>query len=162
MLQCCWLFYCCWQKRLTWLGKKRWVVVGMTVLLGFGVLWYGWITLHIVPQLHRQGQGYMTSDWQQSETLAAVRSLPENTTLVTNQDMLVLLWTGRAAYPLKEIYLDQPLAEFSKYGEGELTNDKGQQLFRQNRATLVLFDTISDQFYGLYGEQTQERVQVLT
>lgn len=141
---------------------KKWMNVGINILLILGVLWYGWITLHIVPQYHRLGLGYLSQDWQQSDTLQAIQKLPPETVLVTNQEMLVLFWAGRTAYPVKEIYYGQPLPGFSRYGDGEDMKDAGQQLFRENRAVLVLFDTISDQLWELYGDQTPDRVQALT
>ncbi len=73
---------------------KKWINVGMNVFLILGVLWYGWITLHIVPQFHRLGLGYLSQDWQQSDTLQAIQELSPDAVLVTNQEMLVLF--GRA------------------------------------------------------------------
>lgn len=143
-------------------GKRTWLNTASFVMLGLAALWYGWITLHMVPQYHRQGLGYLSMDWQQSDTLKAVENIPADRALVTNQEMLVLFWTGRAAYPLKEIYQAEPSVEFYRYGDGWDMKDAGQVLFRDGKSYLVLFDTLPDQLWEIYGEQTPERVKVLT
>ena len=143
-------------------SKRKWVNTALVFVLGLSALWYSWITLHMVPQYHRLGLGYLSMDWQQSDTLKAVEQIPEDTALVTNQEMLVLFWTGRAAYPLKEIYAAEPSVEYYRYGDGWDMKDTGQVLFQDGKAYLVLFDTLSDQLWELYGDQTPERIRVLT
>jgi hypothetical protein len=147
---------------VSWVEKKRWITGLCGLILVFAILVYGIHSLHVVEQLHDKGMGYTSLEWQRSDTLQALKALPEDTTLVTNQDMLVLFWTGRTAYPVKEIYINEPYQTFSRYGDGDLSNDPGQSLFRQDQATLVLFDTITEQFSDIYGDQTAERVKIFT
>ncbi|GEM_PF-509922 len=147
---------------ISWLEEKRWITGLAGLILVLAILVYGLHSLHVVEQLHTKGMGYTSLEWQQSDTLQALNALPEDTTLVTNQDMLVLFWTGRTSYPVKEIFINEPYQTFSRYGDGDLSNDPGQSLFRQNKATLVLFDTITEQFSDIYGNQTAERVKVFT
>ena len=139
-----------------------WRKVATVLVLSLGVLWYGWITLHIVPQYHRLGLGYLSLDWQQSDTLKAVDKIPADQALVTNQEMLVLFWTGRAAYPVKEIYAAEPSVEYYRYGDGWDMKDAGQVQFRDGKAVLILFDSISDQLWELYGDQTPDRIMAMT
>lgn len=142
--------------------KARWGNTAIAIILSLGVLWYGWITLHIVPQYHRLGLGYLSVNWQQSDTLKAIEKIPADMALVTNQEMLVLFWTGRAAYPLKEIYAAKPSVEYYRYGDGWDMKDSGQVLFKEGEAALILFDTISDQVWELYRDDTPEWVKMLT
>jgi hypothetical protein len=69
--------------------------------------------------------------------------------------------TGRPSYAFKEIYQTHPLETFSAYGNGDISNDEPQRLFKDQGAALVLFDTIDDQFIELYGERTAERISAL-
>jgi len=74
-----------------------------------------------------------------------------------------LFLTGRTAYPYAEIYLNKPLVVYSEYGNGDLSSDNGQQrLFREHKAALVLFDSLSSQLESIYGDQTAQRIQNLT
>jgi hypothetical protein len=139
----------------TWLRR----VVVLALLAAFA--WYGVRSGRIVMQNFEEGLGYLSRSWQQSETIQAVLELPQSAVIVTNETNAILFLTDRLSYPVKEIYLDEPLQEFSAYGEGDLSQDEGQRIFREEGAPLVLFDTIDDQFYSLYGERTAERIGAL-
>ena len=115
----------------------------------------------IVRQNYEEGLGYLSRTWQQSETVQAVKQLPDNILIVTNETNAMLFLTGRLTYPLEEIYKPAGLDEFSTYGSGDLTDDESQRLFKDNGAALVLFDTIDDQLLGLYADRTAERISSL-
>jgi hypothetical protein len=140
----------------------RWLKFGLPLLLVLFAGAYGWRSMRIIKQNYDQGLGYTSSDWRGSDTIQALKGLPANQTIVTNETMAVLFLTGRNAYPYAEIYLDKPLATFSQYGSGDPSSDKGQQLFRENKAVLVLFDSLPSQLGSIYGDQTAERIQKLT
>ncbi|MDZ4159349.1 MAG: hypothetical protein U1B80_06120, partial [Anaerolineaceae bacterium] len=82
--------------------------LNQALLLGFTlfILWSGWRTVRIVQQNYELGIGFSAPVWRESPTLAAVQSLPKDTLIVTNEEMAVLYLTGRATYPLAEIYFD--------------------------------------------------------
>lgn len=126
------------------------------------VLVYAWTAKNTVSAIHENGLGYTAKEWRTSETIEAVKALSADENIVTNQDMAVLFWTGRVSYPVKEVYRLQPDVVFQRYGDGEISNDEGQRLFKENKAVLVLFDTIGDQLHEIYLDKTQERVQALT
>lgn len=90
-----------------------------------------------------------------------VRSLPADETLISNEEMALLYLTQHRVYPLAEIYADKPLFPFTRYGDGSHA-DMGQVQFKEQAADLVLFNSIYDQLRGLYHDDTQERIQVLT
>lgn len=133
----------------------RWVLIGVLLV---SMLWYGWRTFRIVQQNYGQGMGFTSVHWQESETVQAIRELPADAKIVTNEEMAVLFLTGRTSYPLAEIYFQKPLPVFYRYGDGDLTQDEAQRVFREDGAVLVLFDSIFDQLASLYGEYTAERV----
>lgn len=136
----------------------RWLLTGVLIL---GVVWYGWRTFRIVQQNYGQGMGFTSVYWQESETIQAVKQLPLDIKIVTNEEMAVLFLTGRASYPLAEIYFQKPLTAFHRYGDGNSERDEAQRLFREEGAVLVLFDTISEQMASLYGDRTAERIASL-
>ena len=141
----------------------RWLKFGLPLLLILFAGAYGWRSMRIVNQNYDLGLGYTSPDWRDSPTIQAMKALPADSTIVTNETMAVLFLTGRIAYPYAEIYLDKPLAIYSEYGNGDLSSDNGQQrLFRDNKAALVLFDSLSSQLESIYGDQTAERIQKLT
>ncbi len=113
----------------------------------------------IVRDYHRTGIGYLAQTWRDSRTLEMVRQLSASTPIISNETTAIMFLTGRAAYPLQEIYQDQPQTAFTSYGSGE---DPAQQIFREKGGALVLFrGTLNDDF-AMYGERTGERLQMLT
>jgi len=138
---------------------QRWLPGAAALALVVLVGWYGWRTARIVQQNYETGLGYLAPAWQQSETAAALRHLPPDAVLVSNEVTALLFLTGRRAYPLAEIYQNQPSAVFSRYGDGG--DDEGQQAFRQG-AYLVLFDTIENQLEPIYAQRSAGRVTALT
>ncbi len=142
-------------------GQAAWVRLGLAAALMVAGLWYARLSLPVAKQYARLGLGYNSAEWRGSELIQAVRALPEDTLIITNQETALLALTGRASYPLKEVYLNQGLSEFSRYGDGDLSQDPAQRLFREKGAALVLFDQIDDQLAELYGERTEERIRTL-
>ncbi len=140
----------------------RWLKFGLPVLLVLFAGAYGWRSMRIVKQNYDQGLGYTSSNWRGSPTIQAIKALPANRTIVTNETMAVLFLTGRTAYPYAEAYLDKPLAVYSQYGSGDLSSDKAQLLFHEKKAVLVLFDSLSSQLESIYGDQTAQRIEKLT
>jgi len=141
--------------------EKRWLKSAIVGFLFILALWYGARSVRIVAQNYEEGLGYLSRTWQESETVQAVKDLPQDVPLVSNETNAILFLTGKQAYPLKEIYTDEPLQDFIPYGEGDLQQDEGQYAFREQGAALVLFDTIDDQLIGLYEDRTAERIEVL-
>ena len=142
---------------------RRWLHLVLPLLVFLVCGWYGARTARIVRQNYGQGLGYTSRFWTQSETLAALNQLSAGQLIVTNEEMAVLFLTQRPAYPLAEIYYNQPLEQFSAYGQGEIpAADRGQLAFRDNGALLVLFDSIGSQLSGLYPARTTERIETMT
>ena len=128
---------------------------------GIFVLWYGWRSELIVKQYYKLGLGYTSVSWQESDTIAAIKDLPEDQLIVSNEQNAVLFLTDRIVYPFKEIYYDTPLDNYFVYGDGDLENDVGQIKFKEDGAALVLFDSIYFQMNELYGDNTDQRIDAL-
>ena len=140
----------------------RWLKFGLPVLLILFVGAYGWRSMRIINQNYDLGLGYTSPKWRESQTVQTLKAMPANSTIVTNETMAVLFLTGRIAYPYAEIYLNKPLAVYSEYGNGDLSTDTAQRLFREHKAALVLFDSLSSQLESIYGDQTAQRIRELT
>ncbi len=136
----------------------RWFPVVLVLLAG----WYGMRSVRIVGQNYELGLGYNSLAWQSSDTMEAVREFPEDTLIVTNEETAILFLTGRSSLAFQEIFQDHPVKDFNRYGDGALPLDDAQEAFRQDGAALVLFDSVFEQFEGIYGEQTPQRVENLT
>lgn len=143
--------------RNAWKGDRAFPVivslVALTSIVGFGV-----ITQDIVLGLHRTGLGYTGRDWQQSELIAAVRRLPPEVRVITNEPSAVTLLTGRTPYPVLEITQAKPASEFTALGTGSSVAD---QAFSRSGAVLVLFDTVDRQLGSLYGDLAMRRERIL-
>lgn len=142
-------------------STKKWARGFIVLVMGLLIVAYGWRSVRVVYQLHRDGQGYTAPVWQNSQTIQVLKDIPPDMFIVSNEANAVLFITGRPAYQFAEIYFDKPLEEFTSYGEEAGSTDTGQLLFREGKAALVLFDSIDDQLAGLYGDRSGERISTL-
>jgi hypothetical protein len=145
------LTFATWRKSLPM--RVGWVALLVLAIAGFSM-----ISQDTVLGLHRTGLGYTGRQWRGSETIAAVRRLPPDLSLVSNEPAAVLLLVGRAAYPMPEIEELRPLERFEPFGTG---SSPGEQAFREGKAVLVLFDTVEGQLRSLYGAGAQGRLAAL-
>ncbi len=113
----------------------------------------------VARDYHRTGIGYTAPAWRESGTIAALRQLPEDVPLISNETTAIMFLSGRPAYPLQEIYQTQPAQQFTAYGEGE---DASQRAFRDQNGALVLFYGTLEEDFAMYGERAGERIQALT
>ena len=88
--------------------------------------------------------------------MQAVRGLPKDTLIVTNEETAILWLTGRASYPIAEIFVNEPQTDFVMYGDGDWMDDSSEAIFRQGEAVFVQFDSLASQVAGLYGERSEE------
>lgn len=138
-----------------WRGSKL-LRFGWTALLLATLAGYAVISQDIVLGLHRTGLGYTGREWRNSPTIAAVRDLPPERSLISNEPSAVLLLTGRTPYSIFEIAQRSPVSEFTAFGSG---STEAEEVFRQGQALLVLFESIHDQFRALYQDRAAERFE---
>jgi Dolichyl-phosphate-mannose-protein mannosyltransferase len=93
----------CGAHRLVTDSQRR---LGARLLIIIAGMWFAVAQLlRVVPwvfEVHRNGQGYASAVWQQSEILARVRALPPATRIFSNGDDAIYLLTGRLAERLPE------------------------------------------------------------
>lgn len=114
--------------------------------------------LRIAQQDHQMGIGYTSPVWQDSTVIAVLKGIPRDIPIISNETTAIMFLTGRPAYPIQEIYQDQPLETFGPYGSGD---DEAQRLFREQDAALVLFEDNLAEDFAMYGERSDERIDAL-
>lgn len=135
---------------------KIWVqiVIGaMTLLFAGGYLL---LATDILSGIHRTGLGYTSKSWRDSETLQAIKDLPGETPLISNEPMPILLYYHIWPMEIEEISLSQPQDALLPFGNGGTTPE---EIFRVGVARLILFDTFESQVRSVYGDRHQERLE---
>jgi hypothetical protein len=109
---------------------------------------------------YRDGAGFTGVRWRNSGTIDDLKELSPDIPIITNEPAAVLFLTDRTAYEIDELYRTASLTDFTNYG-GEM-DDPVQQLFREDGAALVLFDSLYWQLYPIYDEETPQRLEEFT
>lgn len=133
-----------------------WKIAGLALISLF-VLGYAVDSADIVQGLHRTGLGYTAPRWQRSETIHAVRNLPADLSLISNEPMPILLYADRWPHPVAELEQNSP-SQFLRYGLG---TTEAEHLFEGGRTALVLFDSAAEEFERLYPGRGKERMAAL-
>ena len=117
----------------------------------------------IASQNAIDGLGYNSTAWKNSETIAYVReNIPEDKTIVTNEETALLFLLDRRTWPMHEVYVNEPDAEYYAYESGTaVETDSSRQTFRKGGAYLVVFDSFEDQMADIYRENTRDRMDKL-
>jgi len=113
-----------------------------------------------VRSLHNDGRGFTSKSWRASETIEALKGIPPETFLISNEEEAILFHTNRPAYDIPELRRSEPLPSFQRFGDDDESNV--QRLFREQGAALVLFHTINVHFYPLYHEDVDQRLKAFT
>lgn len=131
--------------------------------LAIGLVAYVPQTSALAEEYHQKGAGYSSAAWQASQTIQAVKQLPQDVPIISNESGAILFHTGRFALEISELYRasETSLASPSlRYGD-DLT-DPSQQLFHDGGAALVLFQpSFYWQLYEINPEQAEQRMEAL-
>jgi hypothetical protein len=115
-------------------------------------------TITLANTMRSDGGGYTSKTWRESPVIFAVRQLPENIPIVTNDPAAVLFLTSREAIWVSEALKIKEEHPENSYGKSQ--SNFGESVFR-NGGALVLFPGFYWQLEPLYGEQTQERLNAM-
>jgi hypothetical protein len=137
---------------------RKWVQAFTVVLLALIVSADSPVSL--IRDLNENGHGFTSLTWKKSQTIQAVKGLPEDTIIISNEEEAVKFLTGRVSYDLPETRRVEPLAEFYRFGEDR--TDDIQSIFVEKDAALVLFDSVYWELERIYAERTGERLSALT
>lgn len=91
-----------------------------------------------VAELSRGGTGYASFQWYDSEVMAALRQLPDDVDIYTNEPGAVYLYTGRGAHVLPNDYDPVTAQARPGYAEGVA---RLQKEILEGRAVLAVFDS---------------------
>lgn len=132
-----------------WLrNKNRPVVIVLTVLF-LSVAFYKQTIL--AEQWQRNGLGYASFQWYDSQAMAYLRDLPDDIKIYTNQPAAVYLYVERGAVVLPDRY--DAATDISREAEFEANLAIMHQEIQAGEAVLALFDR---------GEDVAEDVPALT
>ena len=122
-------------------GKYIWSRKLFLVVIILSMLWY-------LPQSYRQvlvvKNSITTTSflWENSETVMAIRSLPKDQPVISNDWELLMLWTNRPVYGFWNFFPTDPV-QTSIYGQN--INDPVQRVFCEQGAALVIFHDFNTQ-----------------
>jgi hypothetical protein len=109
----------------------------------------------LLSDLHDEGKGHTRAYWHQSELMEALKELPQDVPLISNETEAIILWADRRAYRIPELWNRTYVEPFTPFGADP--DDPVQEIFRDQGAALVLFNTVYWQFWVIYAGKADER-----
>ena len=113
------------------------------------VVWYFPQTRNEIEFYH-SGDGLTAYHWNTSETIQAVRDLPPDRPVISNDWELLLLWTGRPIYGLWNTFPSALPVQTATYGTNPA--DKAQSIFCEKGAALVIFNDFQSEYKNQIGD----------
>ncbi|MBN2676581.1 MAG: hypothetical protein JXR32_00790 [Anaerolineaceae bacterium] len=142
-------------------AKRKWLKTLIIAFSGLIIITQIAHGIQAVSAYPAEGLGYNTVSARQSQLYQSIRELPVDLLIVCNNPNIILFHTGRVAYPIVELYTDNPEWNFPVYGQGRNRTDQGQLAFEEGRAALVLLRDAYWEFQLVYGEKTDQRMLAL-
>ena len=139
--------------------KSQWLIVFPLLFAASMVVFNYPFAKSEVLSLHRYGKGYTSAAWQTSPTIEAVRVIHPDVPIITNESVVVLLYTDRYAYDLPQLYSFQPFEKNARVGVDRSNHTAA--IFREDGAALVLFNSIFKQLEPIYHDRTKSMVETL-
>lgn len=131
-------------------GKRLWFIKGgLLIIVLLTIRFFVISTFEAVEMLHTEGNGFTSRQYQQSEFLLKLDSLPADQPMISNSAAFVLFHTNR--FPLQVDQFHNRL-----YGSG---NAYGEKSFREKNAALII---LYPEFRNFYGEKSDQLLHSLT
>ena len=142
---------------------KNWLRVITLILFGIFSVYSLIRGARISQQNAIDGIGYNQAKWRESDLIDYLTKNEDiDQVIVTNEETALLYLSGRASWPIHEIYVSMPDAEYYAYGDESIGEfDAGRKAFIAGDALLVLFDTFEDQMAEIYGTDAASRIEAL-
>ena len=154
---CVMSFYAAWA---VW--QAAWFKGGLRLLQGLPwliailcVAWYIPQTRDEMKTFHA-GDGLTAYHWNRSELIQAVRALPADQAVISNDWELLQLWTGRPIYGFWNTFPSRPPIQISRYGSAPA--DPVQAVFCDKGAALVIVNDFRGQFQTQIGKTYDDQV----
>ena len=106
-------------------------------------------TLSSVKELNVNGKGFTSRQYQESEFLEKLTTLPSDQIMISNSAAFVLFHTNRFPYPIEQFH-------GKLFGSG---NSYGEKPFREKNAALII---LFPEFRNYYGENSDQLLKTLT
>lgn len=143
-----------WQT--AWFRENRRLLQALPWLVGIlCVYWYIPQTRESV-ELYHPGRGLTAYHWNRSEIIQAVRDLPADTPVISNDWELLLLWTQRPIDGFWNTFPSDLPIQTTAYGTNP--GDHVQSVFCDQGAALVIFNDFPTQFTDKVGETAQDKI----
>ncbi len=113
-----------------------------------------------VLSLSREGRGFTSLAWQTSPMIEAIKEINPRVPLITNESVAILLYTNRSAYDFHPMFSEQPVELNNRFGDD--TSEDAANIFREEGAALVLFDSIFWQLEPLGHDRAKAKIEALT
>jgi len=148
---CVMCFYAAWAVwQAAWFKGKLAGLQALPWLIAIVcVAWY-------IPQARDEvnyfhtGDGLTAYHWNRSDLIQAVRGLPANQAVISNDWELLQLWTGRPIYGFWNTFPAKPPIQAGPYGSDP--GDKVQAVFCSQGAALVIVNDFPGQFQSQVGK----------
>ena len=144
-----------WQAAWFQKGWLRVLQILPWLIAGISVAWY-FPQMQEKVKLYHPGDGLTAYHWNHDNLIQAVRDLPANQPVISNDWELLLLWTQRPIYGFWNTFPSEAPIQTVAYGTNP--NDRVQAVFCQQGAALVIFDDFESQFRTQVGETSLNRL----
>lgn len=132
------------SKLLARFRGTRWIKITLAFIAVALAASYSFRTANWFDRTRRDGQGYASRAWKESETIQHVKRLPTGTPIYSNAYDAVYYLTGRPAtlIPEKTVFVTgKPNQNY----EAEL--EKMRTVLREKKGALVYFNTLPERWY---------------
>ena len=136
-------------------GRMRILQIIPWIIAAICVVWYFPQTRDEIEFYH-SGDGLTAYHWNSSETIQAVRALPSNKPVISNDWELLLLWSGRPIYGLWTTFPSRTPIQTSAYGTNP--GDRIQSVFCAKGAALVIFSDFPSQYKNQIGGLSSDQL----
>ncbi len=136
----------------------RWILIG--IFMVSTVASYIPQTVSTLSELSTNESGITSKSWRSSDVMQELKRLPESIPIISNESAAIMFYTERPVYEITELVQGIPLETYRPFGEDP--DRVEEMIFQKQGAVLVLFDTIYWQFWPLYEQDTQSRLDSFT
>lgn len=141
--------------------QRNWVVYVLPlVIVGSIAPRYIPRSVELVQNLHQYGAGYTSKVWQDSRLLDALRQLPSDIPLISNDQAAIVFFLGSPAYEIAEFTNGIPREENPPFGYN--TSDGAELIFREKGAALIFFNSGYKNFSESDAGKVRKRWDTLT
>jgi hypothetical protein len=130
-----------WQA--AWFNGRKRLLQGLPWLLAAVCIYWYYPQTQEQVELFHHGDGLTAYRWDRSETIKAVRALPADIPVISNDWELLLLWTQRPIYGFWNTFPAEAPYQTTRYGTDSA--DNAQSVFCSQGAALVVFNDFPTQ-----------------